>query len=1136
MSIRSALLHIPILLLAFVGAAGAASAQPSVLVTGFEDAVPSARWGNGRMELTLDASEKTEGRQSLRMGFDVPEDGHSGFTIPLGGSFEVGRDGALSMWVRADSVAGLIIDVNTDQSFANPKYFRAVRKIDRQGWRQVILNRTDFGGAPEEYWKHAAAVRIIVQPVSGSAKGTLWFDDLRLSGARLGEPVIPDGWLWDDPTEAAPMRLDQKEQASILARLDTLPIDDPAAIAISQAKGLLPVADALAKVGFQAMSDPARSIGLWYMKVGSGRSQDKMLFPFRKSVDFPVRYKRVTPIDWEKLSDSAVKAVEAYAPAPKDKKIINVYLIPRSHEDIAGYGYGGPGDYNQKLKLALDMMDAHPEFCWSCEQACLIYAYWISHPEDRGRITRYVRNGRLEVMAPWQLFYGTQEHGEALIRSIAQAQDWMRKTFGVNADILCRSDSSAQPEQLPQIAAKLGVKSLFLQFHNTVDEDIINPPARPGVVSEFVWRTPDGSSVDVHRMVRWYCGIGFDPLEKMSKEERFKLIDGWIKSLLPSAQSSNIHLPLGSDFAPPRPILIQTVRDWNTEIFPKTGYRLIFGTPSMYMAAVRKEVREQGRSLKVVNGGDFGSPWWIGGFMESPLAKEIMRRAETRLLDAETLAAVASMEGMRYPHEMLSRGWGLLARMYKHDGIEGSTSDYIRAGSITGMSDWILDRSLKQISSTVDTSKGGQHPLLIFNPLGWTHTDVISADVSLPSRTRSVRVIDVATGKETPSELRDGRVLFTAKDVPSVGYRLYRLEPSADVPARESDLRVNGSEIENRYFRLTISPDNGGTMRLWDKDYGKEVLNGALRMRDLIDAPYVGGGQGIFSLGTSEVRTPTAPATVRIVEQSPKLVRVSVETSLDTVKVRTELTIYDDTRRIDAHTTLDLSGIPTTDKTLHTYTIEFPFTEDGEWTHATPYGLTPRQATEKDYVVNDYFLCRESSDCSNDRYGIALLSRDMQTFRVFGHRTDTLALCRFNSPERWVSQTNCSATYAIYPHRGDRHSAEVYKRGIEFNHPLIPMQVTVHSGQLPPSLSFISVEGKGVVLTVLKRGNEDRNAVVVRLLETRGQAATARIHSFRPLSNVALADPMEHATSALASPDSEIKLKPKEFVTVIGDR
>jgi alpha-mannosidase len=186
-------------------------------------------------------------------------------------------------------------------------------------------------------------------------------------------------------------------------------------------------------------------------------------------------------------------------------------------------------------------------------------------------------------------------------------------------------------------------------------------------------------------------------------------------------------------------------------------------------------------------------------------------------------------------------------------------------------------------------------------------------------------------------------------------------------------------------------------------------------------------------------------------------------------------------------------------------------------------------------MVNDYFLCRESSDCSNSECGVSLFSRDLQTFRVFKNQVQTLALCRFDAMNRWVSQPNCSSTYSLYPHEGDWHTARIYQHGIEFNYPLIPVKTTTHKGSLPTARSFASVDGDSIILTSIKRGQEDRNAVVFRFLETRERSANAEFRFFRPLGSTTLTTPMETpGGKRTAGSTIRMNAKPGEILTLMA--
>src|SRR5205807_4355640 len=83
-------------------------------------------------------------------------------------------------------------------------------------------------------------------------------------------------------------------------------------------------------------------------------------------------------------------------------------------------------------------------------------------------------------------------------------------------------------------------------------------------------------------------------------------------------------------------------------------------------------------------------------------------------------------------------------------------------------------------------------------------------------------------------------------------------------------------------------------------------------------------------------------------------------------------------------------------------------------------------------------------------------------------------------------------TYALYPHAGSWKQAGTLERAWELNVPLAARVVPAHDGGLPAAHAFVRVEPAHVILSALKKA-EDEDALVVRLYEYAGQKATARI-------------------------------------------
>ena len=71
---------------------------------------------------------------------------------------------------------------------------------------------------------------------------------------------------------------------------------------------------------------------------------------------------------------------------------------------------------------------------------------------------------------------------------------------------------------------------------------------------------------------------------------------------------------------------------------------------------------------------------------------------------------------------------------------------------------------------------------------------------------------------------------------------------------------------------------------------------------------------------------------------------------------------------------------------------------------------------------------------------------------------------------------------------GAWRDAEVYRAGMEFNHPLLARKVAPHPGLLPGRWGMLEVSHSNVVLTALKPGQV--NATVLRVYEAAGQATS----------------------------------------------
>ncbi len=140
------------------------------------------------------------------------------------------------------------------------------------------------------------------------------------------------------------------------------------------------------------------------------------------------------------------------------------------------------------------------------------------------------------------------------------------------------------------------------------------------------------------------------------------------------------------------------------------------------------------------------------------------------LADAAEKASIAAawMGGRTYPQQRINDAWMLELAGHFHDTGAGTATprayqyawndDIIVANQFAG----ILTDATEAVASGLNTETAGI-PVVIFNPLNIAREDVVAANVVFPHGTpKAVRVND-PQGREVPSQLEDGKVLFVAK-------------------------------------------------------------------------------------------------------------------------------------------------------------------------------------------------------------------------------------------------------------------------------------------------------------------------------------------------------------------------------------
>jgi alpha-mannosidase len=103
------------------------------------------------------------------------------------------------------------------------------------------------------------------------------------------------------------------------------------------------------------------------------------------------------------------------------------------------------------------------------------------------------------------------------------------------------------------------------------------------------------------------------------------------------------------------------------------------------------------------------------------------------------------------------------------------------------------------------------------------------------------------------------------------------------------------------------------------------------------------------------------------------------------------------------------------------------------------------------------------------------------------------------NPENWFTQAgNHHFRMALYPHSGGWRNR--YRDGIAFNYPFLAMPAaSAQGGALPADGEFLRLEPANLVMTALKK-HEDDDSITLRFFEAEGRThETAHITLFRPI-------------------------------------
>ncbi|MEE6175403.1 NEW3 domain-containing protein [Mycobacterium sp. 050134] len=469
----------------------------------------------------------------------------------------------------------------------------------------------------------------------------------------------------------------------------------------------------------------------------------------------------------------------------------------------------------------LEMARRDPDYKFVLAEVDYLKPYWDSRPEDRADLRRFLAEGRVEIMGGTYNEPNTNlTSPETTIRNLVAGIGFQHHVLGAEPATAWLLDVFGHDPQFPGMAADAGLTSSSWARgpHHQWGPTRSGGVERMQFSSEFEWIAPSGRGLLTHYMPAHYsAGWWMDSSTSLAEAEdaTYALFD----QLRQVALTRNVLLPVGTDYTPPNKWVTEIHRDWAARY---TWPRFVCALPKEFFAAVRAELVDGNRTASPQTR-DM-NPIYTGKDVSYIDTKQANRAAENAVLQGERFAVFAAlMSGAAYPQAALAKAWVQLAYGAHHDAITGSESDQVYLDLLTGWRDaWELgraarDNSLAVLSGAVDAEAGA---VVVWNPLAHGRTDVVTARFD-PPLGAGLRVLDDA-GAEVPALVEhDGRsVTWLAGEVPSLGWRAYRVVPGG---APTGWKPVPGTAIANEHYRVRADPGRGGGVASL-KHRGRELI------------------------------------------------------------------------------------------------------------------------------------------------------------------------------------------------------------------------------------------------------------------------------------------------------------------------
>ena len=826
---------------------------------------------------------------------------------------------------------------------------------------------------------------------------------------------------------------------------------------------------------------------------------------------------------------------------------------------------------HRTFTTALQLMNEYPDYVYT--QSAAQYYEWMAdkYPDLNDQIKQRIKEGRWEVVGGmWVEPDLNLPSGESQVRQLLVGQRFFKKEYGVTARIGWNPDSFGYNWQLPQIYKRSGLDYFVTQKMHWNDTNQL--PFRL-----FWWESPDGSKVLTYFPTD-YAWTNVNPT-RLSADfaESAARNPGTVEHM-------DLYGVGDHGGGPTRDMLDQGEHWMALEHKSDTAVPdFRFSTAQHYFDDVQSHLNPNSPTWNydsIAKGftappagpnGEVGIPTWKdelyfefhrGVYTTQAAHKRGIRTTETATLNAEKLASFAwvlTPDGDAYPSKLLNTNWEKITFNEFHDLAAGSGIAVIYRDAqkdFTQVFDAdhnINEAALGTINARINTLPatrvaGNTVPILIYNTMAWPRSETVKFNLQLPEDATSVKLLDahdhpvLAQVLSKDPTTHQFAVLARVNDVPALGYTVLHAEPVYHPESGElhTHLLLPDAEdsfgLENEHIAAVIDKKTGCITVIDNSSHQQFLAPNACgnQLQTFVDTPKQYDAWNIDPGTLDGTMTPIDEVdSIEKLEDSPVRVAVRIKRTWDKSHFTQDISLDADADFIRVDTTVDWH------ETHVLLKAAFPLAAtSAKATYEIPYGNIERSTTRNNSWEKAQFEvpALRWADLGDTHQGVSILNDSKYGYDAVGNLLCLTLLRSPIWPDPDADRGTQHFTYEIYPHTGTWKDALTVRRGYELNTPLIAEQVFAHTGSMPATHSFVSLDAPNVTLSAVKKA-EDANALIFRMYEWAGKPTEVKLHvpagAQYAIETNLMEDPLPNATHLpLTDSTITVPIKPYEILTL----